>query len=176
MTTPYRYDRRLMAIHWLSALLIPILWTMEHQLGWFPRWIRPYMHTTHNLLGFLLVLVLVTRVLIRLRIPAPPPSSPNLWAERAARAGHLLLYVLMATTLFLGITNILVRGMNVYGWFIIPRQFIIDRPNIRMINQWHELAANALLLVALGHAAVALVHHYVLRDGLLRRMMPAPRG
>ena len=30
-----------------------------------------------------------------------------------------------------------------------------------------------LMLVVLGHALMALYHHYVLKDGLLRRMMRA---
>lgn len=37
----------------------------------------------------------------------------------------------------------------------------------------HALAANVLMVVALGHAALALYHQYVVKDGLLRRMMKA---
>jgi cytochrome b561 len=42
----------------------------------------------------------------------------------------------------------------------------------RPITQWHGLAANILLGLALFHAAAALVHHYLWRDGVLGRMLP----
>ena len=37
----------------------------------------------------------------------------------------------------------------------------------------HALFANVLMVVALGHTAFALYHQYVVKDGLLRRMMKA---
>ena len=43
---------------------------------------------------------------------------------------------------------------------------------MRLIHGWHELAANAILIVAGLHAAAALFHHYILRDATLRRMLP----
>ncbi|EPX87339.1 Cytochrome B561 [Rubellimicrobium thermophilum DSM 16684] len=39
------------------------------------------------------------------------------------------------------------------------------------LGELHELAGNALFVLALAHAALALFHHYVLRDGLLVRMI-----
>jgi cytochrome b561 len=41
------------------------------------------------------------------------------------------------------------------------------------VGDVHGLAANVLMLVVLGHALMALYHQYVLKDGLLRRMMRA---
>jgi cytochrome b561 len=40
------------------------------------------------------------------------------------------------------------------------------------ITNWHGLAANVLLGLALLYAAAALLHYYVFRDGVLRRMIP----
>ncbi|HEY1090070.1 MAG TPA: cytochrome b/b6 domain-containing protein [Burkholderiaceae bacterium] len=39
--------------------------------------------------------------------------------------------------------------------------------------EWHALAANSLLIVAGLHAAAALWHQFVRKDGVLRRMWPA---
>ena len=41
------------------------------------------------------------------------------------------------------------------------------------VGDVHALAANVLMIVVLGHALMALYHQYVLKDGLLRRMMRA---
>jgi cytochrome b561 len=40
------------------------------------------------------------------------------------------------------------------------------------IGGYHALAANALAILAGLHAAAALFHHYVMRDDILRRMLP----
>jgi len=37
----------------------------------------------------------------------------------------------------------------------------------------HETSVNALMLLALGHAAMGLFHHYVWKDGTLTRMVKA---
>ena len=39
-----------------------------------------------------------------------------------------------------------------------------------IVNHWHGLAANTVLILAGLHAAAALFHHYVRKDQLLRRM------
>ena len=38
---------------------------------------------------------------------------------------------------------------------------------------FHVLAMNAMMLLALGHAAMALLHQFILKDGLLVRMLRA---
>jgi cytochrome b561 len=39
----------------------------------------------------------------------------------------------------------------------------------------HELNGWAIVILAAGHAAAALFHHYVLRDPVLSRMLPSVR-
>jgi cytochrome b561 len=48
----------------------------------------------------------------------------------------------------------------------------MDRAFFREMLGLHELAANTLGVVALGHAAAALFHHWALRDRTLARMLP----
>ena len=47
-----------------------------------------------------------------------------------------------------------------------------DRAMRKPITHWHGLAANLLLGLVGLHAAAALFHHYILRDGVLGRMLP----
>jgi cytochrome b561 len=42
----------------------------------------------------------------------------------------------------------------------------------RWMRGWHGFAANTILIVGGMHAAAALFHHYLLRDDVLRRMLP----
>ncbi|HLW93360.1 MAG TPA: cytochrome b/b6 domain-containing protein [Roseiarcus sp.] len=48
-----------------------------------------------------------------------------------------------------------------------------DRSLRKSLTEWHGLAANILLGLAFLHAMAALFHHYVARDDVLKRMLPA---
>jgi cytochrome b561 len=43
------------------------------------------------------------------------------------------------------------------------------------MKETHEVLANTLIILAALHAAAALVHHWVLRDRTLVRMLPGAR-
>ena len=80
---------------------------------------------------------------------------------------------MLGMVVLVGMGYAFVRGETLYGLVNLAAYAPADRSWRRLIGGWHELAANAILIVAGGHAAAALFHHYVLRDGLLRRMLPA---
>ena len=94
------------------------------------------------------------------------------WRPLAARFLHGVLYLLIIATIVMGVANAWMRGSNVFGLFQFAAAANPDRVLRRSINGWHELAANTLVILALLHAGAALLHHYVLRDDVLRRMLP----
>jgi cytochrome b561 len=50
--------------------------------------------------------------------------------------------------------------------------FNFDSVMTRTFGSLHNNVAWALIIIAGIHALAALFHHYVLRDGILRRMLP----
>ncbi len=120
-------------------------------------------------LGFVLAVILVARLAWRgtagRRLPAIDAGALKV----AAKTTHIALYSLLVAVAVLGVVNSFVRGYNLFDFVSLPQ--IGDRGLRRVITQWHGLAANVLLGLALLHAAAALVHHYAWRDGLLRRML-----
>ena len=64
------------------------------------------------------------------------------------------------------------RGDSIFGLFSVPSIAPGDRALRRLVGGWHETAANLVLILAGLHAAAALFHHWALRDGVLRRMLP----
>jgi cytochrome b561 len=144
------------ALHWLIGILIVV--------GWFTgEGGREAMDVVekggtagfvlHVAIGLAILALVVRRVLVRLGRGAPEAvGEPGSLAVLASDWGHRLIYLLMiavplggAATYFLGID----------------------------VGELHGLAANVLIVVILGHALMALYHQYVLKDGLLRRMMKA---
>jgi cytochrome b561 len=100
----------------------------------------------------------------------PPADTGVLYA--IAKGTHYTLYILLAAVIVTDIVNASYRGFNLFGVWSVPQFGTADATTRRSINEWHELAANATVLVGLLHAAAALIHQYVWRDRLINRMMP----
>jgi cytochrome b561 len=105
---------------------------------------------------------------IRCRLP-----NPRCW-ESAAVLAHYALYAMLLAALTAGIALQFARGnaLNVFGLFEIPSPWLADRTLSRPIKGVHELFANGLVILAGFLAAAALVHHWLLRDRTLLRMLP----
>ncbi len=174
--TPH-YDRRTILLHWLTAALVVALWALGQSIDWFPKGDpRVFARSTHITLGIALALVLAARIPWRFGgggVHLPPAGLG--WLDKIATIAHWLLYALLIATVALGIANAWVRGDTVFNLFTIPPFDASDKGLRETVEDWHGLAANALLAVAFFHAAAALLHHFVWKDAVLRRMLPARR-
>ena len=168
-----RYDRTSIRLHWTTAALVLALWGIAQVIDVFPRGSpRVSARSVHILLGVVLAIVLLTRILWRLRSGRRLPlATPGVMGYSAVIV-HYGLYVLVAAAIVLGIMNTWVRGDSIFGWFSIPRLSPGNSGLHETIGELHEVAANAVLIVAGVHAAAALFHHFALRDEVLRRMLP----
>jgi cytochrome b561 len=166
------YDPLTIALHWATAALVVFLWISGQTADWLPHGpLNTDYWSLHVVFGFALAVVLLCRIVWR-RVGGRrlPPAGPA-FVHLAAEATHYLLYLLLLVVVALGITNAFVRGYNLFDLVSLPQ--IGDRALRRPITSWHGLAANILLGVALLHAVAGLAHHYLMRDGVLRRMLPA---
>lgn len=105
----------------------------------------------HVWVGTAVLAIVLVRLIARLVSGAPEAAGEGAPAKLAA-AAHWVLYALMLAVPALGMT----------AWYL----------GIDEAADLHVLAMNAMMILALGHAAVALVHQFILRDGLMARMLP----
>jgi len=173
LAAPESYDRHTIALHWITAALVLLLWGSAQLIDFFakgaPRWNMLGVHMT---LGVILAVILLRRVFWRFTAGTRLPPADAGWRGRAAVATHFLLYGLLIAQVLLGFANAWVRGEHVYTWFVIPAFDPADKDLRHNVGELHELGANLILIVAGLHAAAGLFHHYMLRDGVLRRMWP----
>jgi len=169
------YDRRTIVLHWLTAALVVLLWVLGQTIDWFAKGDpRVFARSTHISLGVVLALVLVARISWRFgrhAVHLPPAGSG--WLDKLATSVHWLLYGLLIATVVLGVANAWIRGDTVFNWFKIQAFDPNNKGLKETVEDLHGLAANILLFVAFFHAAAALVHHFVWKDGVLRRMLTA---
>lgn len=171
------YDRRTIIFHWLTAALVIGLWCMGQTIDWFPKGgLRVFARSTHICFGIALAVTLALRMQWRFgaRSVHLPPAGLG-WLDQVATITHWLLYGLLITTLALGIANAWIRGDSIFDLFKISSIAPGNKGLKETVEELHGLAANALLILAFFHAAAGLLHHFVWKDAVLRRMLPERR-
>jgi len=86
---------------------------------------------------------------------------------------YLALYILLAAESVLGFALRWLQGeeFSFFGLFPIPALLGQNRPLAEQFEDLHNWIAWAIIILATGHAAAALFHHYVLKDAVLGRML-----
>lgn len=168
-----RYDRATIVLHWATAGLVVLLWAIAQGIDLFPVGApKIAARSLHILLGVALAVVLLTRMSWRLSSGQRlPPSDPGL-AGDLSKAVHHTLYIVLTMTVALGIANAWIRGDTITGLFTIPQYAPGDKALKSLVEHLHGTCANFILIMAGLHAAAALIHHFVLHDNVLRRMLP----
>jgi cytochrome b561 len=170
-----RYGSIGMLLHWLAALCVVCAWTLGLTVDDFPKSWEGAVVFTHISFGLVVLALLLVRLGWRMTSPPPPPLATPFdpWVGVAALSVHVLIYALLLMVPLAGILLQFTRGqpLPLFGLFEIASPLARDRTLAGSVKNVHELLAHALLILAL-HALAALVHHYVLKDDTLRRMLP----
>ena len=175
--SPDGYGAIPLFLHWLTAGLVVIAWTTGTFDDVLPKGAaRAAGMVVHNTAGLTILVALVLRLLWRAADPRPPPEPTVLgkWLDRAGALAHYTLYALLIGVVVAGIVLQFARGnaLSLFGLFDIASPWPADRAFSRSVKGVHELFANGLMVLAGFHAAAALVHHWLLRDRTLVRMLP----
>ena len=169
-----RYDGVAITLHWLTAFLVIANFTLAQIWDWYPDETKSWMEDAHMSFGVLLAAVVVLRILWRF-LPGHQMSSLEAgWMRVASKASHYLLYTMLVAEAALGFAFRWGGGrpMAFFGTGIPPLTGEMSRPLRRQLREFHEWIGWAIIVLALLHALAALYHHYVLKDRVLRRMLP----
>ena len=128
----------------------------------------------HFSLGLSVLGLVLIRILARLSGPSPviAPALPR-WQLRLAWLMHVALYLLMAGLPVAGWLILSGKGARI-EWFGLPLPAIMgpDEALAKQIKSLHETAGEIGYWLIGLHAAMGLVHHYLIRDNTLLRMLP----
>jgi cytochrome b561 len=166
-----RYGLVAQALHWITAILVVWAWLIAGT--WGRGGDESPIMSLHQTLGFTIFVLVVLRLLWRLfdTRPADPPM-PRVLAI-LGRVSQWLLYGLLIAVPLSAIVGTQLEGdaLRVYGMELGP--FL---PSSRQVGhdmlENHQLFADALIWLAGLHAAAAIFHHFVLRDRVLKQMLP----
>lgn len=168
------YGRVSRLLHWAMALLFSWQFfgmAVKIIVGRSP--LTAFLVGTHRPVGLLLLVLAALRLLWALYNAGRRPAYAADTTGRLARAGHILLYVLMLLIPALALLRQFGSG-KAFSAFGIP---ITQETGIEIAwmmapaDLLHGLLAWCLLALIVGHAAMALFHHFRLKDGTLARML-----
>ena len=100
--TGTNYDNVAVRLHWLTAALVVIQFTLGQTWDWFSRSTHHLMVVMHMSFGIILTLVIIARLLWRFVFRHHVASLESGWVRIASTAVHYLLYSLLATEAVLG--------------------------------------------------------------------------
>ena len=178
-----RYDDIAVGFHWLIAILIVGQLAVGKYMTGLEAGdpVRFALTQWHKTFGILVLAFATLRLLWRFT-HEPPPEIDTVprWQRRAAHAAHIGLYALMISIPLTGWALVSVSPLDVdtYLFDVIPWPHLPVAESLRtedvehLVDRWHELGANLLILILLAHVGAALKHHFVDRDAVLARMLP----
>jgi len=172
--SPRRYHGLSIALHWLMLLLIAAVYACIELKGNFPRGSEPreLLKQWHFALGMLVWALVWARLLARMLLSAPPATVAAGWQNTLAAAMHLALYGLMIGLPLLGWLVLSAADKTQVLSFTLPPLLAPNQALAGQLKEIHEwLGVAGYWLIGL-HAAAVVLHHYVLRDDTLRRMLP----
>jgi cytochrome b561 len=170
------FDSVTIAFHWATVLIVLAMFASA--------WMHSQSHDhafkaillqIHRSLGVTIWVATALRLAWRLtsaKLPPFPQSMPKV-QQRLAKANEYGLYALLLFQPATGLAAALVRGRQ-FGIFLwqIPQLIPEDKALLATFDLAHKLGAWTLGALILGHAAAALIHHFVLRDDVLQCMAP----
>jgi cytochrome b561 len=174
-----RYSLPAIGLHWIIFALVFCGWalgTYVSELPFSPEKLR-YI-SWHKWIGVTVFMLAVARLAWRIYRPAPPlPESMPAWQRRAASTVHAALYVLLIVIPLTGWLFSSAAGVPTVwlGIVQLPDLLQKDKALADALRLVHVSLNWTLLVLVIGHAAYALKHHFVDRDEVLARMMPAVR-
>ncbi len=175
-STRLRYGAVAQIFHWATAVLVVAAFVYgpggSEQRVYSPA--RDFDRQLHETLGVTVLAIALLRMVWRVVDAAPDePPAPS-WMRRSSKTVQATIYVLL---LMVPLTAILGAWLEGHPLTLLG--------NVRLnpllgeahsvgstIASLHTWLGDAILWVAGVHAVAALFHHFVLRDGVLRSMLP----
>ena len=174
--TPTRWGHIAQFLHWLIVVLIiiqVILASIAEDLPIGPKKIEVY--AWHKSVGITVLCLAILRLLWRWANPTPElPSTLKPYERMLAKVTHFGLYLFLFAQPLTGWMMTSARGFPVswFGFFQLPDLVPKDKTLYDVFLGTHQALQWVLYTVVALHVLAALKHHFMLKDNVLKRMLP----
>lgn len=174
--TDKRFGTIAMLLHWIMAIIIIgllIVGVYMVQLSFSARKLKLY--GFHKEFGLLILALVIVRLCWRLIniMPSFPGSMPA-WQLSIARLVHYIFYGLFFVLPLTGwmLSSASDLPVSFFGWFVMPNLVSPNEYLRDVLIQVHHIFGFIMIGCVLAHIAAVVQHQFILKDNLIRRMLP----
>jgi cytochrome b561 len=175
-STRLRFGMLAQLFHWVTAILVVVAFVYgpggsEQRVY---SLAKDFDRQIHETLGIGVLAISLIRMVWRAFDAAPDDPPMPSWMSRSSKLVHGTIYFLLLAIPLTAILGAWLEGhsLTFLGNVSIAPMLSESHDVGRRIASIHTWLGDAILWVAGAHAAAALYHHFVLRDGVLRSMLP----
>lgn len=171
-----RYSAPAQTLHWLTAALVLVAFI--YGPGGSEERVysasRDFDRQLHETLGVSVLMLVALRIVWRMVDARPEPPKLPRWMDIIAKVVRMALYVLLFAVPFTAIAGAWMEGhaLTLLGGIRIAPPIVESHAIGETIASVHTWLGDAIIWIAGMHALAGLYHHFVLKDGVLRSMLP----
>lgn len=170
--TQERYGVITRLLHWGMAFFV--LWQglkFFDRIGDGEHWVGETLVSWHVSIGALLLVLVILRLIWTAKQKENRPVNDPA-VDMLSKLGHRLMYVLLVLMPITGMLYVVGNGFPLSAFGV---QLVAARGTetgwMLSLGALHSPMAWILLVMVIGHVGMALIHHFVKKDGVLQRML-----
>ncbi len=173
-----QYSKRMVIVHWLTLALLIVAWYLGDSLGDATDESKATLagYIVHMAVGGTGLLLVFFRFYFRRTdgIPAPVGDTPM---DKLAKGVHYLLYTVLFLLPLSGIMTVIKsttgKALLAGDANLLPKEHGYHNVFAHTV---HELLVNVLIALVVIHILGAIKHQFIMKDGLMERMMLRNKG
>jgi cytochrome b561 len=164
-------------LHWSIFFLFILQYFLVYRREYFPKNSPEklqyiLLHESIGVCVLVLALFMITWRHVGTR-PLMPANMPS-FHVKSAKFIHFLLYLTMLIQPLTGFAMSEFAGyeVGVFGMFNLPMILPKNEQLGHLFHEIHEWSSYAIIGLVSAHILAALYHHFVMKDNVLKRMLP----
>ncbi|WP_133137907.1 cytochrome b [Legionella rowbothamii] len=162
--------------HWVIALLVcaQFYWVWAPNLMTISNAIKTQYVLLHKSFGVTILLLSILFIAWRMVTIRPSALYKPYWQHILAKIVHYSLFILLLAMPILGYLMAAAdgRAVSFFGLFNLPNLISTNQQMADFYFQTHSILGYAFATLIGLHVAAALHHHLILKDDVLKKMLP----
>jgi cytochrome b561 len=174
-----QYSKRMVIVHWLTLALLLAAWYLGDSLADMTDESKATLagYLIHMAVGASVLVLVLTQLLFRRKDGTPPKLNDKPVFQAAAMGVQHLMYAVLFVLPLSGVVILLTSaaGKALLAWDanLLPKEHGYHGV---LAHEIHEQLVNVLIALAVVHILGALKHQFIMKDGLMERMMLRRKG